>query len=304
MVCVGSVVISVDAELGWGFHDVAEPPAERIEAARDGWRSLVGLFERYEVPATWAVVGHLFEEGCDGHHAEHPAAPGWFEAERTRWANRPDLRFGGDVLDALLEADVGHDIGSHTYSHVVATADWVTREVFDADVEMSVEAAERRGVETSSFVYPRNYVARHEVLAENGIRAYRGERNLPDSSVERLVDKLGPAVSPERVRLVEPSVDEFGMVEVPPSLYLYGFEGPVVTVLDRLWTDPMLAHAVRGIDQAADRDGIFHLWFHPNNLVDGFAIDRVASVLSHLDRTRRETDLRVETMADVANRVT
>ena len=138
---MGSVVISLDAELGWGFHDMAEPPSARVEASRSGWRSLVGLFERHDIPATWAVVGHLFEESCDGRHDDHPAAPEWFDAERTRWADRPDLRFGGDVLDALLESDVDHDVGSHTFSHVLATGDRVTRDVFAADVELSVDAA-------------------------------------------------------------------------------------------------------------------------------------------------------------------
>ncbi|UWG47971.1 Peptidoglycan/xylan/chitin deacetylase, PgdA/CDA1 family [Halanaeroarchaeum sp. HSR-CO] len=304
MVAVGSVVISVDAELGWGFHDFAEPPMERIEAARDGWRSLVDLFDRFSVPATWAVVGHLFWDDCDGVHPDHPASPDWFSTERTEWADRPDLRFGGTVLEALLGSDVDHDVGSHTFSHVVATEDWVSRQTFAADVEMGVEALERRGIPVQSFVYPRNYVAHRDVLVENDIVTYRGERSLPQSTVGRLAAKLGPAVSSNRVRLVDPFVDEYGLVVVPPSLYLYGFEGSLATVVDRIWTDPMLAHARQGIDRAAMDDGIFHLWLHPNNLIDTPAVDRLATVLAYLDRRRHETSLRVETMADVAHRVT
>ncbi|MFW6003793.1 MAG: polysaccharide deacetylase [Halanaeroarchaeum sp.] len=297
-------MISVDAELGWGFHDVEDPPVDRIEAARDGWRSLVELFERYSVPATWAVVGHLFCDDCDGVHPGHPGSPDWFSAERTVWADRPDLRFGTGVLDALLGSHVEHDVGSHTFSHVVADDEWVTRRTFAADVEMGVEAAERRGIGVETFVYPRNYVAHRDVLAENGFLAYRGPRSLPTSSVGRLATKLGPAVSSRRVRMVDPSIDEYGLVVVPPSLYLYGFEGSLAAFVDRVWTDPMLAHARRGIDRAARTEKIFHLWFHPNNLVDARAVDRLEMVLAYLDRTRHETSLRVETMADVADRLT
>ncbi|MFW5937821.1 MAG: polysaccharide deacetylase [Halanaeroarchaeum sp.] len=301
---MGSVVISVDAELGWGFHDVEEPPMERIEAARQGWRSAIELFDRFSVPATWAVVGHLFYDECDGRHADHPGSPEWFTAEHTRWADRPDLRFGGDVLEELLAADVDHDVGSHTFSHVVVTEDWVSRETFSADVEMAVAAARRRDVDTQSFVYPRNYVDYRDVLADHGIVTYRGERMLPASSVGRLAAKLGPAIDSRRVRLVEPSVDEYGLVAVPPSLYLYGFEGPLANRIDRLWTDPMLAHARNGIDRAAREDGLFHIWFHPNNLVDRGAIDRLEKVLAYLDRSRHDASLRVETMADVSDRLT
>jgi peptidoglycan/xylan/chitin deacetylase (PgdA/CDA1 family) len=56
-------VISVDAELGWGFHDI-DPPTSRVEAARTGWKRLAGLFNEYDVPATWAVVGRQ----CDEQH--------------------------------------------------------------------------------------------------------------------------------------------------------------------------------------------------------------------------------------------
>lgn len=63
---VGTVVISLDAELAWGVHDLEDPPATRIERARGSWLDLIEPFEAFEIPATWAIVGHLFLEECDG----------------------------------------------------------------------------------------------------------------------------------------------------------------------------------------------------------------------------------------------
>ena len=39
---MGAVVISIDAELGWGFHDypAEERPTDRIERSRWGWTQL------------------------------------------------------------------------------------------------------------------------------------------------------------------------------------------------------------------------------------------------------------------------
>jgi peptidoglycan/xylan/chitin deacetylase (PgdA/CDA1 family) len=300
---MGTVVISVDAELGWGFHDRERVPTERVEAARDGWRRLLALFATYRTPATWAVVGHLLLSDCDGRHADHPTPPGWFARERGAWHDRPDLRFGGDLVDDLLDAAPDHDVGSHTFSHVVASDPRVSRDVLRADVAAGVEIADDHGIDVDSFVFPRNAVGHRDLLAEVGVRTYRGPRRLPPPGPRRALAKLGMAADADRVPLVEPRVDEHGLVEIPPSLYLFGFEGAPNEMVTTAWKDPMLAAARNGIDRAAREDGVFHLWFHPNDVVTDRDADRVERVLSHLDRRRAETDLTVETMRDVADRM-
>lgn len=305
---MGSVVISVDAELGWGFHDLDEPPMDRVEAARRGWKRLAGLFDQYAVPATWAVVGHLFLEDCDGYHRDHPAPAAWFARERDAWASRPELRFAGELLSDLLDGDVDHEVGCHTFSHVVLTEDWVTPALVRAELAAAEEAAARHGVEQRSFVFPRNAVAHRSVLAERGFTCYRGPVPREGGSVGS--NRLGPAnkllgvAFPGRVPLVEPSVDEYGLVNVPPSLFLFSFEGVERTALTAaIGEDPVVRQARHGIDRAVDEDGVFHLWLHPNNLVNARDAERVRAVLEWL-RTRVETtDLTVETMGAVSERV-
>lgn len=66
----------------------------------------------------------------------------------------------------------------------------------------------------------------------------------------------------------------------------------------------MVAMARRGIDDAIEGDGIYHLWLHPNNLLDEGDDARIQAILEHLVQRRRETEsLRIETMGDVADRV-
>jgi len=300
---VGSVVISVDAELGWGFHDQQPLPEERIEAARSGWRALSELFERHRLPATWAVVGHLLLEDCDGNHDGHPTPPGWFAHERNGWADRPDLRFGGDLIERLLEADPDHDIGCHTFSHVVFDSPAVTDEVVRAELGAAAMAASERGLAMPmrSFVFPRNQMCHREVLAECGYRAYRAHGEQWGAPRRDPVGKLRSLVG-GNPRLVEPRVDEFGMVAVPASLYLFGFEGRFRAAAEAAWDDPVARQAERGIDAAADGEGLFHLWLHPNNLVEQRHVERVARVLGHVADRRDGGDLRVETMGDVADR--
>ncbi len=296
---MGSVVLSVDAELGWGFHDLENPPRARVESGRNGWRTLLELFETYEIPATWAVVGHLMLEGCDGRHDDYPAPSGWFERERTDWADRPDLRFGRDLVEALLASPVDHEFASHSFSHVLFGAEWTSRDLASAEYTRALEIAADWGLEPTSFVYPRNDVAHRDALAEAGFRAYRGRTTTPEGV--RGVVETGLR---NRSVLVEPELDRHGLVNVPASLFLFGFEGQLRTVAESVWADPMVRTAKRAIDQAANAPAgqCCHLWLHPNNLTQPRDTDRMRSILAYIDR-RRDDGLEVQTMDTVAESV-
>lgn len=302
---MGSVVVSVDAELAWGFHDMEAPPADRIAAGRPGWLALLSLFERYRVPATWAVVGHLFLSDCDGTHPEHPAPIGWFEHERGSDRTPDERRFGRDLVSAIGSADVAHDVGAHTFSHVELGDPRTTRELARAEVAASLEVAHRDGLDPVSFVFPRNNVGHRDVLAAYGFRCYRGVRPDGDDGPRLFgpARKLAGATVGDPPSPVTPSVDEYGLVNVPASLYLFGFEGLPRSIVEPVIGDPIVRQARRGIDAAARSEGVFHVWLHPNNLVDDRDVERVRSILAHVDRRRRETPLAVETMRDVADRV-
>ncbi|WP_049900353.1 polysaccharide deacetylase family protein [Natrinema altunense] len=295
---MGSVVMSLDAELGWGFHDFATPPADRVEAGRRGWSVMLDLLEEFDVPATWAVVGHLMLETCDGTHADHPAPEGWFERERNTWADREDLRYGPDLVADVLASDAGHEFASHSFSHVLFGRAETDRELADAELERSRELAADWDQSIDSFVYPRNDVGHRDVLADHSVTAYRGRSPTRDG-----VRGVFDSTVRDRSMLVEPTIDEYGLVNVPASMFLFGFEGPARTVAESIWADPMVAMARRGIDEAARTDRLFHMWLHPNNLTHERDDRRMRAILSYLDRQRSATDLTVETMADVARRV-
>ena len=303
---MGTVTLSVDAELGWGWHDLECPPSERVEAGRTGWQRLLDLFDEYEVPATWAIVGHLFLDECDGRHDDHPLGNDWFRRETGAWRNRPDLRFGADLVRAVQSAGVDHDLGSHTFSHVPLWDSETSRETAREEIERSVGVAESCGLSLDSFVYPRNRVGHRDLLAECGFRAYRGQRPTTRADggrlgrATKLVRGTVPGTHPP---VVEPHVDEYGLVNVPASLYLFGFEGRARTVAEAVYADPILLKAKRGIDAVAASDGVFHMWLHPNNLVAERDLARVEAVLSLVAERRRAADINVATMAGVADAV-
>jgi len=81
---------------------------------------------------------------------------------------------------------------------------------------------------------------------------------------------------------------------------MFGFEGQFRDMLSTLWEDPIVKMAKRGVDRAAATDELFHLWLHPNNIIDQYGLDRMDTILTYIDKRRRDTDLSVETMHDVA----
>lgn len=307
---MGSVVISVDAELAWGFHDLPEPPRRRIEAARPAWSRLLEAFETFSVPATWAVVGHLFLEECDGAHQAHPGSPGWL---RERWFERDpggraeehDAWFAPDLVRAIQEARPAHEIACHGFSHVEFGDPATTRELAVAEVEASIEAAASMDVSLHSFVFPRNNVGHRDVLASYGFTSYRGTRPgrwfdaLPTPRAGKLLDATVVRSTPP---LVSPEIDEHELVDLPASLDLFGFEGTVRSAIEPVFGDPVVRQARAGIDRAVDGEGVFHLWLHPNNLLDERDFDRLDAVLSYVAERHERTALAVETMQTVSER--
>ncbi|APE95090.1 polysaccharide deacetylase family protein [Halodesulfurarchaeum formicicum] len=300
---MGSLVISVDAELGWGFCDYEEPPVSRVDAARTGWRVLLDILETHEVPATWAIVGHLFLNECDGLHAEHPSVEGWFERERGPWSGRPDLRFGTDLIGEVADGNAAHELACHSFSHVLFGAPETTREIARAELAAAVDAGRSIGVEFESFVFPRNSVGHRDLLAAFGFRSYRGAGTQSEGRFRRIVGKLLTMSGHSQLPLVTPTVDEYGLVDIPPSMYLFGFEDWPRRVTTALWDDPIVRMAKRGIDRASREEGLFHLWLHPNNLQTDRDRRRIHRIVAYAAAQRDRSDLRIETMADVAARV-
>ncbi|WP_254838775.1 polysaccharide deacetylase family protein [Natronomonas marina] len=301
----GSVVISLDAELAWGVHDRQPSAAEerRIETARRSWSWLVDLFDEHGVPATWAVVGALLAESADDAAPEHPLSDAWFETARRGIARRPDEWLGRDLVAAVADADADHELASHSFSHPVF-AD-VSRSVADAECRLSRVYGRRLGLEFSSFVFPRNRIGHRDVLAEHGYRCYRGRRpyRLPAvPGVRGAATLAGTLTGTGSPPVVSPRVDEYGLVELPASLFLGGFRDRPWRTVASVGTDPAVGLAKRGVERARREGGVFHLWLHPNDLTDDAYARRVAAVVSHVADRREETDLRVETMDGLARR--
>jgi peptidoglycan/xylan/chitin deacetylase (PgdA/CDA1 family) len=302
-----AVVLSLDAELMWGFHDYEDIPTARVEQARDSWLAVLDMLDNHGVPATWAVVGHLFLDSCDGVHSRHPLGDDWFTRDPGGTETVNSAWFGRDLIDAVRNSRVDHEIGSHSFSHVEFGDDETTAAVARTELEQSVAAAEDFGIDLDSFIFPRNNIGHRRLLPEYGFTCYRGR--APDRWYERTAaGKVGKfatlALGTHGPPVVEPTIDEHGLVNVPASMFLFMLSGPARNLVHRVSGDPIVRQVETGLNRLQhDDSGLLHLWLHPNNITTGKDRQLLDRVIGSIAEFCRDHDVEISTMSQVAQQV-
>lgn len=303
-----SVVLSIDAELGWGFVDNPEPPSDRVKGARIATHQLIDLFEYWNIPATWAMVGHLFLDACDGQHENHPGDSDWFRNDPGGDEKSAPTWFGRSLVSAIQESHVDHEIGSHSFSHMEFGAPYMTKAAAEAEVSKSIKLANRMGIEIDSFVFPRNNIGYRDILTKHGISCYRGvspSRWYDESSIGKVGKGYSFVLGKSGPPIINPYIDNYGLVNIPSSMAVFSFEGAVRSLVKPVVGDPVVRQARRGLEQlSSEAGGVLHLWLHPNNITGQRDLNRVDSILREIHRYREELNLDVSTMGDVATKVT
>ncbi|QQR86180.1 MAG: polysaccharide deacetylase family protein [Flavobacteriales bacterium] len=320
----GSFVISLDLELMWGVRDhrtIADYGAH-VRGVKEAIPAMLDLFDEFGVRATFATVGLLFKPDKQGMLSASPALkPSYADANLSPFnghfgqvgqseADDPH-HFGTSPLH-MIAARRQHEIATHTWSHYYCLEPGQTVEQFKADLACANTVAKEQGHMIRSIVFPRNQYAPTylEACAEQGLKCYRGNE---DHWVHRPVPDSGRTPLRRAIRLLDhyvnvtghhtPRVDELKgtlPVNVPASRFLR----PVSKQLGML--EPLRSRRItKSMTNAAERHGIYHLWWHPHNfgvdLQDNIAFLRKA--LEHFRSLERTKGMRSETMWQVAQRI-
>jgi hypothetical protein len=317
-------MMSLDFELLWGSFDSGKHRkfishferngANPFQVTRAIVDDLLALFQKYDIAVTWATVGHLMLDHCEMQSGvKHPDMPrakhswfpkDWYTHDPCADARTEPLWYGRDMVEKILSAQPKHDLGSHSFSHVIFSDAGCTREVAEAEVRKCVEVARTLNIKMQSFVFPRNEIGYLDVLPKHGFTVTRERpefwffqfRNRAVRRMGHMVDDF-LAVTPACGRPKTSDAAEIWVV--PVSMFLQSMDGARRLIPAR----SRVRKAVKGIERAIDEQSVFHLSFHPTENVC-FRTEQMFRVLdkilAHAARRRDEGKLQTMTMAEMA----
>jgi len=280
----GVVVMSIDTEMLWGYHDELNETSfeARYPNSPETHTKLLKRLTDAGVSATWFVVGAL-------------ALP-----ENTRLLHcRP-------FLERLRDATPAQEIGLHGgLTHLLWKDVRTSRQSARLELRAGIDALAELCGPPVSFSFARNLEAFHELLPQHGIRCYR---TLPPTVSWRLGRTLPGAMlrGLDEVRCARPPVVWPSQVipqlwSIPASMFLYPIGAARARVIG---LRSRVARFSRGIKAAARRRGVFHFCFHPENLAEspqGFHL--LDDMLEKLIGAERRGDIEILTMREVLARV-
>ena len=310
--------------MAWSGRRVPDDPARDalFEGTGETVSRLLALFDRYEIPITWATVGALMLTGPYdfGRLAEYNSADPFFTGD---WyappaydSPRAKYFYAPRSVERILNAKTKHEIACHTFTHVYLGAGSVSEDRFRAELEACAEAARAWNLNLETFVYPSQYVGYAELLPEYGYRVYRqeslewfrfGKPYIPSFDVRfrdwprKIATGLGkwtderfcfrPACFPARRR-------GDGLTKITTSTFFPGYYG-----ISKYVTAAQRARRLnKGIDRAADEGGVFTFSFHPwqlNRRRDEL-LGAFEAICAHAARLRETKGLKIAAARDLA----
>jgi hypothetical protein len=317
----GVFTISLDFELLWGSFDSGKHRKFMSHFARNGGAfettraivdRLLALFQKYDIRVTWATLGHLFLDHCEAlDGVKHPDMPrarhSWFAEDWYTYDPCKDFRaeplwYGRDLIEKILAAEPRHEVGSHSFSHVIFSDSGCTPEVAEAEISKCVELARSFNLKLESFVFPRNQLGHLDLLRKYGFIVTRGRMpfwftRFQSRTLRRAGHMFDDLLAiPPNCGLPEKSPS--GVWVVPVSMFLQSMEGTrrLIPVRSRI------KKGITGIERAIRDKSLFHLSFHPTeNLCfhTDLMFRALEDVVAHAARRRDEGLLQVMTMSDI-----
>jgi len=322
----GIFMLGIEVELAWGrVHrkNIDLPRLNRIAVnVREILDPVTGLLEKYSVPVTWNILGHLLLDHCTKNnlnglpHADMPRPnyswlkDDWYRFDPCTNLQRDPAWYGKDIVGRIVkyvkDSKVPHEIGCHSFSHQLFGDPGCGEELARAEIQKCVELMKREyEIVPKVFSFPRDYVGHLNVLKEAGFVAFR---DIPT--------KLYPCLKLERT-ISNYMKTYFSLFNQFLSYYFLfpPHVAPPREAISGLWTVPgCLAYgrkpliplklvtfkAIQGIRKAIGEAKTFSMYTHLRSFGENkHMLSNFEQVLSYVGEKRREGKLEVKTMTEL-----
>lgn len=291
-------IFSIDMEMSWGPTEQRDKAIlkGRAKEDREAIKRLLDITRDHAIPATWAIVGHLFLQECDKfscltakNREEHGYTPEWYHDPHSDIVQHP-LYYAADIIPQIISDATQHEIAYHSFSHPDFFK--ITRDMAEGEVAWVKRLRDEWGIKMESFVFPQNHVDHIDLLVSNDFKIFRsyvmGRSNGLRKGVLRLYDIIRERLSAQPVMPIWRN----GIWEIPASMYF----------CDPFFPRTLLPRSRRGLEKAIARNEIFHIYLHPWSLLeyDELASD-VDKFLEIVASKRDQGQIAVRTMAELAD---
>ena len=295
----GLFLVSLDFELYWGVRDVLtlSEYGLNISGVQKAIPEILKAFTIYDVHATWAVVGFLFFSGIEKLKKNCPnILPTYLNpiySPYNYFAEASNLEeiyhFAPDLINEI-GSHRGQEIASHTFSHYYCLEKGQTGAQFGIDLEFAIQTARNFGFPVQSLVFPRNQSNDEylKILNNKGILCYRGNEMswLYQASQHNENKYIKRAL-----RLFDSYVNLSGhnTYKIDLCTSRRPFNIPASRFLRPILKQPEILNYLHlrrvknAMKHAAERNEIFHLWWHPHNFGVNLRrnIDGLVAILSY-----------------------
>lgn len=274
------IVISIEIEMGWSMNGLGSvKQAAKLPKAKGQYKEcltrLLSLADEYGVKLSFDVVGHLMLDDCSGTHSgEYPE--NWFAEDHSISGDNNSLRHAPELIGLIQDDNVGHEICTHTFSHI--PFEDVSKKTAMAELEKVNSQFEEWGIDgPKSLVPPRHQAPPKDVLRDAGIEIIRIP--FPDGADVPPDNKLRQGLwwAIREHPLQDPQIKD-GIVETYCTTFesltaVHISNGPAPPKSDYFRKIPMrLRQAIQtrflqsAVSRAIKYDTHLHLWTHLFNL--------------------------------------
>jgi peptidoglycan/xylan/chitin deacetylase (PgdA/CDA1 family) len=192
------LILCADFELAWAWRFAKGIPQTKHEAlrlariARRNIPRIIDACEIYDIPITWATVGHLLLSKCDGKegcpHGHLKRIPyhvnrywefctgEWYDDDPcATWRTAPEW-YAPDLIKNIINSNVNHEIACHTFSHIDCSDSVCTPDILEGEINECTKHAQKYGIEMKSFVHPGHTIGNLQTLKTLGFTSYRTDR--------------------------------------------------------------------------------------------------------------------------------
>lgn len=298
-------ILSLDCEGKWGMADkITDYHDHHLTTAKlsQAYASLLALFERYEIPVTFAFVMAFLLSAEEQRRNDHlfptcDVGSQWLSRFRDAQARgSSDGWAHPDLLDRVRD-EGRHEIACHGFSHLPLDRS-ITPQAAAAEFAACRQVADMRGVALETLVYPRNQVGHVDQLQPNGFTGFRDRLARPEGKAGMLMALASEFNIYERTQpACPPARDE--AVRIPAGYFFnwrVGARKRVPRAVTKLRWKNLL--------DRSGADDVVHLWLHPHNIITGpETLGSLEEVLREVADRRHRGKVETMTQADYCRRI-